>query len=321
MTGPEFSNQFDVLFNNVTSNQAPGLDSYEKSVFLTKAQNELILNYFNSSSKGNNVQQGYDDTTIRQSDFSNLMRSWCTGDSGKEPTLDPRALVFSKPSDVLIPINEQLFLSNRNSSTRAIHLGYYEWYEGDTSTYWKKMSDAYSYPDSQKVTTLDTVKKPHYGDVYELVYYQSEIPKNSDVRQVIPITYTEYLRLMSKPFKEPLKWQAWRLNTDTHVSTDIELIMTSEDKKYKTKLYSLRYIKKPRPIILEPLQEQQLTLEGHDGTEQAYAKEDGIILNPCELNDIMHEQVLQRAVEIAKTVWMSDASQVQLYNAMGQRSE
>jgi len=37
MTVEEFSNQFDVLFNNITSNAAPGLNEYEKSVFLTKA--------------------------------------------------------------------------------------------------------------------------------------------------------------------------------------------------------------------------------------------------------------------------------------------
>ena len=35
MTITEFSNQFDVLYNNITSNQAPGLNEYEKSVFLT----------------------------------------------------------------------------------------------------------------------------------------------------------------------------------------------------------------------------------------------------------------------------------------------
>ena len=29
MTNQEFSNEFDILYNNVTSNQAPGLDEYE----------------------------------------------------------------------------------------------------------------------------------------------------------------------------------------------------------------------------------------------------------------------------------------------------
>ena len=51
MTTQEFSNEFDVLYNNIMSNQAPGLDEYEKSVFLTKAQNEILKNYFNP--KGN----------------------------------------------------------------------------------------------------------------------------------------------------------------------------------------------------------------------------------------------------------------------------
>jgi flagellar assembly factor FliW len=46
MTNLEFSREFDILYNNITSNQAPSLNSYEKSVFLTEAeeqyQEELI---------------------------------------------------------------------------------------------------------------------------------------------------------------------------------------------------------------------------------------------------------------------------------------
>lgn len=42
MTLQEFSLEFDVLFNNVTSNSAPPLDEYEKSVFLTMAQLEIV---------------------------------------------------------------------------------------------------------------------------------------------------------------------------------------------------------------------------------------------------------------------------------------
>lgn len=42
----QVSLEFDILYNNITSNQAPGLNVYEKSLFLTKAQDELIKNYF-----------------------------------------------------------------------------------------------------------------------------------------------------------------------------------------------------------------------------------------------------------------------------------
>ncbi len=41
MTNKEFSNEFDVLYDSISSMDAPGLDDYEKSVFLNKAQLEL----------------------------------------------------------------------------------------------------------------------------------------------------------------------------------------------------------------------------------------------------------------------------------------
>ena len=46
MTNSELSNQFDILWNNIMSNQAPGLDEYEKSVFLTEAQRQIVLSYY-----------------------------------------------------------------------------------------------------------------------------------------------------------------------------------------------------------------------------------------------------------------------------------
>ena len=70
MTNQEFSDQFDLLYN-ITSNQAPGLDEYEKSVFLTTAQ-EVIKAYFRPTT--NKVQEGYDDSSTRQVDFSNITR-------------------------------------------------------------------------------------------------------------------------------------------------------------------------------------------------------------------------------------------------------
>lgn len=73
MTLSEFSDQFDVLYNNISSNQAPGLDEYEKSVFLTKAQYQILKEYFDPT--GNAQQQGFDGSPKRQIDFSALVRS------------------------------------------------------------------------------------------------------------------------------------------------------------------------------------------------------------------------------------------------------
>lgn len=49
MTLSEFSIEFDVLYNNISSNQAPGLTEYEKSIFLTQAQESLVVELYKGS--------------------------------------------------------------------------------------------------------------------------------------------------------------------------------------------------------------------------------------------------------------------------------
>lgn len=282
MTTTEFSNQFDLLYNNISSNQAPGLNEYEKSVFLTKAQDEIVKNYFQAESNGNTTKKGFDDSAIRQMDFSDLIMSKTLTEENEEPDVDPRALVYkiSKDDRVYIIINESLYLMANT--------------EGGL--------------------------------------------KVNGIRQVIPIKYTEYMRLMSKPFKEPLKNTAWRIitkgrdgdvNIDTSigdpttvaksVSSKIEIVVTSADKnKYKkngetnTIKYNIRYVRKPRPIILTGLSDSFGEDISIDGYKQAMT---------CELNESTHEAILQRAVELAKIAWAGNANDVQLEVEAGKRSE
>lgn len=46
MTNKEFLNEFDLLYNNILSNSAPGLNEYEISLFLTEAQELLVKEYY-----------------------------------------------------------------------------------------------------------------------------------------------------------------------------------------------------------------------------------------------------------------------------------
>jgi hypothetical protein len=41
-TAQEWIQEFDLLYNSINSNIAPALDDYEKSVFLTMAQEEIV---------------------------------------------------------------------------------------------------------------------------------------------------------------------------------------------------------------------------------------------------------------------------------------
>ena len=281
MTTTEFSNQFDLLFNNISSNQAPGLNEYEKSVFLTKAQDEIVKNYFQAESNGNTVKKGFDDTAIRQMDFSDLIMSKTLEEENEEPDVDPRALVYkiTKDDRVYIIINESLYLMVNNKDGKLEVKG---------------------------------------------------------IRQVVPIKYTEYMRLMSKPFKEPLKNMAWRIITkgregdadvdkstgdpttvDSTVSSKVEIVVTTADKKkYKSDgsfiKYNIRYVRRPRPIILTDLSDTF----GEDLTINGYNK-----AMTCELNESTHEAILQRAVELAKIAWAGNANEAQLEVEAGKRSE
>lgn len=113
MTNSELSNEFDVLYNNITSNQAPGLNEYEKSVFLTKAQSQLVNEYFNNRTDG--FGGGFDGSQKRQYDFSSLTRvaNLFEVNTFKErisnlEKLDKRSKVYLFPHDYYLAVNEVL---------------------------------------------------------------------------------------------------------------------------------------------------------------------------------------------------------------------
>ena len=244
MTIPEFSDQFDVLFNNITSNQAPGLNEYEKSLFLTKAEKEIVKNHFSANSKGNSLGEGFDDSAKRQADFSVLMKTAnCTVAtiSGK---IDDRSIGYTYPSDVFIVINESVKVGNI-------------------------------------------------------------------IKQVVPLRYDEYLLKMSKPFKRPLKYQVWRLinsgSTDGRTATrTVEIIAGPND---SISSYSIRYVRIPKPIIVGNL--DGLTIDG-----------ESTVSTVCEIDPILHEDILQRAVELAKIAWtQTGQDNANMVIQAGQRSE
>lgn len=258
----EFSQRFDVLYNNITSNQAPGLNEYEKSVFLTEGQEAYIKEQF--FALNNSEQSGFDTIRKRYTDFAGIIRTVNLEqkdlDKDSEYTkLDPRAITYYWPKDVMFVINEQVDLSN-------------------------------------------------------IILF-----KEQRLRQILPISYDEYTRLMSKPFKQPNKFQCWRLLTDyysveqTTVEDDqqnteeiyqpvVELIMNNKDIAYAagcTPIYTLRYIKIPSPIITTDLTEydEDLRINNNSGPCN------------CELHESTHAEILQKAVLLAKLAWEGGVQQ------------
>lgn len=233
MTTSEFSNAFDTLLSSYNTRAEFGegaskreivLDEYEKSVFLTQAQDIVIKAYFDSST--NSQGQGIDDSTRRQVDFSSLITvaspSKMEAEEGQSlQSFDDRGILYKLPSNILIMLNEKVKAGNRNYV-------------------------------------------------------------------VIPINYAEYDRLMSKAYGQPLKKQCWRLFQNVSgIDITSEIIPTEG---VEVSDYRIRYIRRPRPIILT-----NLSLEHQESLEI-----DGISsVTECELNPIVHMDILNKAVELA----------------------
>ena len=128
MTASEFSQEFDILYNNIASNQAPGLTEYEKSVFLTKAQDEIIKNYFTSKPNGNKYQEGIEDSAKRYSDFSCLItvKSIQVQAHSDETSIDARGQICTLPEDLMISLNERFKVGETEYQVIPLTLAEYQ---------------------------------------------------------------------------------------------------------------------------------------------------------------------------------------------------
>jgi hypothetical protein len=235
----ELYQKFNLLWNNIASDKAPGLEKYEISVLMTQAQEALVKDYF--SARSNALAEGFDDSIRRQSDFRTLHTA--------------KALSPVSGTDVTADFN-----------TRS------------TTKYYEYPDDAFLVLNEEvKVTTSNASK-----------YYT-----------VVPLAYDEYARLMMRPYKYPPKGQVWRLLTHTGATSSrsyqvIELIANFPVGSAID--YRMHYIKRPSPIILESLAGTGLSIEGQ--TAQA----------ACMLPDHLHDEMLQRAVMLAKVAWIDSAA-------------
>lgn len=328
MTNQEFSNEFDVLYNNIMSNQAPGLDEYEKSVFLTKAQDEIVKNYFNS--KGNKYQEGFDGSEKRQIDFSMLIVTEAVHEATVSPTpLFPlqHTKLFSIPDRILMFINESLAVERDGVPTylTVVPLDYKE-YNRLMSKPYKRPLKNQAWRILTNTTTISETTSTNYLSITSILANLKEMEGNyniiyntikdkaitfggtTDARTVLVDNVT--LQKNGKTGTENIlnikdlvmtNIKAYINVTNSTKSSVVELIPGPND---TISTYTIRYVKRPRAIILTDL--EGVTLDGITTRQE------------CELDPILHQEILQRAVELAKAAYTGDInSQVQ----MGQRSE
>lgn len=292
MTSLEFSNEFEVLYNNIMSNQAPGIDEYEKSVFLTKAQLELVKNHFNP--KANKLQEGYDDSAKRQYDFSTLI----------EIKRFTKSIRIGEDADTeeLNEINfRELLQYDKNDN-----------YVGN---------DKYSmFPIMTRDVNLHRYKYTLPEDFLFFLNEECELERLINFIKVkrnavvTPINFTELTTLRGATYKLPVQNECWRVYNNTEAVSEIELLPP-----YASEIinYAMRYVRKPKPIILINIGSMYGTsIDGLDGAEM----DDDVSDKPCcELPEALHPEIVQRAVELAKAAYRTGETEV--LTQMGTRSE
>lgn len=112
MTTQEFSNEFDVLYNNIMSNAAPGLDEYEKSVFLTKAQEDIIINLYNGK---NPFGESFESTEEIRRYLSELNKTYTTINKEEGNTgISKYSIFFKLPEDLWFITYESVEFEDEN---------------------------------------------------------------------------------------------------------------------------------------------------------------------------------------------------------------
>lgn len=122
MTNQEFSSEFDILYNNIMSNKAPGLDEYEKSVFLTKAQEEIVISSYTGK---NPFGDSFEENEEVRRYLSSLVRTYSTNTIVTDiEGISKSSVFFRLPEDLwfityesVIPEDSQLGCKNGKEMT------------------------------------------------------------------------------------------------------------------------------------------------------------------------------------------------------------
>ena len=121
------------------------------------------------------------------------------------------------------------------------------------------------------------------NDILFMIYEQCTLNDennciNNKIVSVVPTIHDDLDKILKNPFKSPNSRKVIRLDFDNK----IELIS-----KYNISNYKVRYLKRPNPIILVAL-EDNLSINNGDTK-----------VSNGETNPILHERIVQRAVQLA----------------------
>jgi len=251
MNCQEFNIEFDILYNNVSSGQAPGLNGYEKSVYLTLAQEELVKTAYSGYTP---TRESVEETEKRRKQLSQLIAN----------------KVISITADMRTSISA---IDNRITDGLADNF----------------------------ISYMVPIASDIWFQLYESVVFATNTDCKYDGKSawVMVMSHDDYSLSSINPFRTPNYRKVWRIDY-----SDIPTIGTGRIVEIVTAqpiaTYHTRYLRKPKPIIIEDLtlMLQNLTI---DSANKPYTQTGTFAgtLECCELNQVFHREILNRAVELA----------------------
>lgn len=177
----ELSNTFDLYWNNIMSNMAPNLDEYEKSEFLTRAQEELVVKLYASD--------GFENTELNRRYLSSLLANAsiipvpeCQDNSFKDVIvykMENNSPLYNTAlnSDLLVLISEQAEILNSKccdtkTTVNVVPIKYDELN--------KVIQNPYKRPNNHKVLRVDK----NINEIYII----------TDTKNALSKYYYEYLK-------------------------------------------------------------------------------------------------------------------------------
>lgn len=266
----ELSNQFDLLvssyrrfrdFDNKEALDTIEFDEYEKSLFLTKAQEQLVTSLYDGKNpEGDSFEnieelRRYLAPLIKEAELPPLDKQ--LGANGYQPSFDNQTGI----TDVQ-PLDGATIVPNDETGITEI-------------IFTPKPKDFIGVSDSSKFF--------HLPDDLWFITYEAALVTNgkcegSTTLDVYPVRQDEYHKIKRNPFRGANDRRALRLDLANNV---VEIVS-----KYGITSYYVRYMKKLQPIILEDMP-NELTVNGINKATD------------CELHEGLHQKVLELAVAMA----------------------
>lgn len=111
MTTTEFNDEFDLLYDNISNKSGPGIDLYEKSVYLTTAQFELVKTFYDGF---NPTNKGFDGNEKKKRELSQLVKDFkSTTFTTSQSGLFANSKFVNIPQDLMYIVYESAIVENK----------------------------------------------------------------------------------------------------------------------------------------------------------------------------------------------------------------